>query len=46
MQKAEEQASLFECGECDFKGKTYCEFYAHIESSHEEEVDDQEKTLD
>ena len=45
--KAEEQASLFECSECDFKGKTYCEFYAHIEASHEEEeVDEQENTLE
>ena len=31
----------------NFKGKTYCEFYAHIEASHEEEeVDEQDNTLD
>ena len=45
-QKADEQASLFECAVCDFKGKDYCEFYTHIESSHEEEVNDQEETLE
>ena len=45
-QKADEQASLFECAVCDFKGKDYCEFYTHIESSHEEEENDQEETLE
>ena len=39
-EKAEETANLFECTECDFKASSYCDFYAHIEFTHEEDNDD------
>ena len=39
-EKAEETANLFECTECDFKATSYCDFYAHIEFTHEEDNDD------